>query len=648
MLLEEVLLQSCAEGDQFDVRRSFFSIVVDAILGPRPPLMSFAQKAFLALMKLGHPDVGIRRKAFQLLEHIQAEDIQLLAHFQPAVGSSAPSIFLRAQRQIAVTLADRFSSSAGEVLSECTLRLSQVEAIRRPIILAICPAFLAHIDLNRTATAATVAASSSASADDYSPTTGLVPPASSSPFSAQLALSNLLFIAVRFGEQHPTEMQDIWISLACGPFPNNCNSIIKFLIQQCSRRSSLEFVLHAKRVIASLAESPIGPTVFEDLCGFIEPAAMVQSPVVEDPRSPPANGSASFIPDLDALFPLPTKSHALTTGQLALLFVGEMMLERAREPSLDSRLSVLLHATLTLVDHPTSLIREQAQTLLFQILWAWTCEAGEVEEGTDWSALRQTISDLWDVRSMLFWPQDIASSSSSSSSSAAGELRAPEKMDALVSKVLDVLEPFHPDLRHTWGALAVDWATSCPNRHLACRSFQLFRVLVPVVTARMLADMLGRLSNTIADPSPENNSFCREILFSFCGIVRSMDGEDLLAYPQLFWGTAACLSTTVEAEFKVVLDLLGLLLDRLELEEPEVVHVLLENQPRHWHGDELRLQVLLLPGLRSSVTDEATFHLLGRLAKIDSHHLIDFQGQFHACARDDRVQNRLLTTLLSV
>jgi hypothetical protein len=489
------------------------------------------------------------------------------------------------------------------------MRLTNIEAGRRPVILAIIPAFLGKIDLEPTP-------------DDYDDLDEPAQPSPASTYTSYLILSSLLFIAVRFGDGNTTELQNIWTSLASGPYERNCNAIIKFLIQQSSRRCSLEFVGHAKQVIASLAESHVGPVVFEDLCGFIEPSAMVQSPALDEPRSPGHDGSPPrFVPDLDALFPLPTKPQPLTTGQLALFFLGEMMLERTREPALDVHLPILLHATLTLVDHASPLIRDQAQTVLFQILWAWTCDEGQVDTEEEWLDLRQTIGTFWEQRSTLFWTQD-------PSETLPGQVdNIPSKMSILLPQILDLFQPFHPDLKDVWGELAVDWGTSCPNRHLACRSFEIFRVLTPVVTERMLADMLGRLSNTIADPSVENNAFCREILYSFCGIVHNWDAEAILAHPQLFWCAAACLSTTVESEFAVVLDLLENILDRLDLSDSMVVETLLEHQPPHWYGDDLRLQKLLLPGVRSSETDLATFGLLGRLAKIERPTLVDFAGE---------------------
>ena len=586
--IREVLRQTSSEGDHFGLGRSFFAVLVSSLLGNAPLDVSYAQRVALVLAKLAHPEVGIRRRALDLLSASVLPDSTFFVRSYPPVGSVAPAVYLRAQYDIADKLASLQPDDAVEVLSELTLRLTQIKAGRELSLLRLLPPFLAQVDCSASA-------------------------------AQRVALADLLFVAVSFGREHPQELQLAWISLACGPFAGNCSEIVKFLLQQASRRSSAEFVGHACNIVASLAASPVGPSIFPDLCSFIDPAAMVQAPDVDD-RPTSAEGrtaESAFARDLDTLFPQHAKSQALSIGRLALLFVGEVMTDAASCPDPGVHLTTLLHATLTQVDHLYAPIREQAQALLFQLLWTATANHEAAVEAEDWSWVKLDIGALWSGRQELFWNQD---------SQPTDELNIPRRMTVLVPAVLEILEPFYPDIRHEWGALAVDWGTSCPDRQLACRSFQLFRVLSPEVTPRMLADMIGRLSNTLADSTAGNNAFCQELLWGFCSIVRSMEGENLLAFPQLFWTAAACLSTTVEEEFAIAIDLLTLILDRLDLDNPDVVEILLENQPPSWSDDDLRLQVLLLPGLRSSVTDQATFDLVCRLAAVKSSVLIDVPG----------------------
>lgn len=580
-LVKEVLQQTFGEGDHLDLPRSFFGVVVSALVGRGPPSVAFAQQATLVLIKLAHPDISVRRRALDLLSISVLPESPYFARFYPTVGSSAPTIYLRAQREIAEKLADLKPAESVGILSELTLRLTQVDATRRSTLLRLFPPFVTRVDCGDSA-------------------------------ASRVVLTDILFIAVQFGNGYPEEMQQIWLSLACGPHPRNCSEIVKFLLQQASRRSSLDFVVHARHIVANLSSSSVGHSVFEDLCAFIEPAAMVQTPDFEE-RTSSSEVTSVFEADLDSLFPVYNKAQAISTGRLALLFVGEMMTDRADCSDSGSHLPALLHATLTQVDHLYAPIREQAQALLFQILWTWTSE----EQFEDWESLKEEINALWNERHTLFWGQD---------AQVTDELNIPRKMTTLVPRILDILEPSYPELRHVWGALAVDWGTSCPDRQLACRSFQLFRVLSPQVTPRMLADMIGRLSNTLANSTPGNNIFCQELLWGFCSIVRSMETENLLAFPQIFWCAAACLSTTVEEEFSIALDFLALILDRLDLNESTVVDILLEHQPPHWSEEDLRLQALLLPGLRSSVTDQKTFDLMCRLAAVEGSALIDLPG----------------------
>ena len=54
-----------------------------------------------------------------------------------------------------------------------------------------------------------------------------------------------------------------------------------------------------------------------------------------------------------------------------------------------------------------------------------------------------------------------------------------EALYELLKKVVDVFSHQDPDLRQRWGETALKWATCCSVRHLACRSFQCFRALMP-------------------------------------------------------------------------------------------------------------------------------------------------------------------------
>jgi len=196
-------------------------------------------------------------------------------------------------------------------------------------------------------------------------------------------------------------------------------------------------------------------------------------------------------------------------------------------------------------------------------------------------------------------------------------------MTTLVMNILGILLPFQPRIRQQWGELALSWATSCPIQHLACRSFQVFRILTPHVSARMMSDTLARLSSTIASDSEEIQYFNQEVLRTFAAVVQTIPESEIHNFPQIFWCATACLTTPYEDEFAEVIELLTHVLDKTNLSDPVVIDHLNKFKPADWVGNPPYLQASLLVGLRSSKTAMLTFDLIRRLTSSPNDELID-------------------------
>jgi hypothetical protein len=194
-------------------------------------------------------------------------------------------------------------------------------------------------------------------------------------------------------------------------------------------------------------------------------------------------------------------------------------------------------------------------------------------------------------------------------------------MDRLCKDVLSLLVPLYPQLRQEWGDLALDWGTTCPIRSIAFRSLQLFRALMPQINRMQLATMIGRITNTISEEDKNIQAFTREMFITFAAVARSDLDPALL--PPIFWCACACLSTTMELEFLTVLSLVDTLLQRLDLNDAVTVESLKAHRPPNWSGPEPSLQSMIIVGLRSSVTYQASFALLARLTKVTGTWLVD-------------------------
>ncbi|KAK5277402.1 Cell morphogenesis protein PAG1, partial [Cryomyces antarcticus] len=198
----------------------------------------------------------------------------------------------------------------------------------------------------------------------------------------------------------------------------------------------------------------------------------------------------------------------------------------------------------------------------------------------DKGAIEDLIDSIRRHESKVVWSYDDNNGEADNDN----DIRVPQAMSFLTEEVVKVFAHTHPSLREDWGKMTLTWATSCAVRHIACRSFQIFRCVLTTLDPQMLADMLARLSNTIADDNNDYLTFSMEILTTIKTIVEALEPVDLIKYPQLFWTTAACLDTIFEREFMESLSMLERLLDKLDLSDPAVIKLLIGSQPPKWEG----------------------------------------------------------------
>lgn len=582
-LLDEVLHQSFGEGEQFDLDSSFFGVLADLLSDEHIPLPP-DQIACLALSKLGHPGLDIRQRAYQLAISLVSEPTNklTLATSLPGIGSASANVYRHAQKTIATTLASLFADKACSFLAECTTRLSQLEAPRRQATLNILSPWLKVIQLDEN--------------------------------TSDLALSNLMYLAIRFSTDHLDDIRDLFMAFAESADSSNVTPFVKFLFDQGGQRKSPDFVIHSQRVMACLAQSPATEILFDEICNFVEPDAMAAVSEETETTSP-----SPSLANLDALLSAPSsRSQTFSTGQLALLFAGELLPHRMSDSETSRRLPTLLHVALIHCDHSSPAIRDSCQAVLFQVLRSWISDLDHIsspDPSVTWATAESKLSALAQTRD-LFWKADDDGGPESA-------FLAPPLMTTLVMRILGILLPLQPRLRQLWGELALNWATSCPIRHLACRSFQAFRILTPRVSAGMMSGTLARLSSTMASPSGEIQSFNQEILRTFASIVQSIPASEIHNFPQIFWCATACLTTPYEDEFAEAIELLTHVLDKTNLSDPVVIEHLMSFKPPDWVGPAPYLQRLLLVGLRSSKTAMLTFDLIRRLTSSPNDELID-------------------------
>lgn len=586
-----------AESEQTTASRSFFAVLSDVLIEKKTRnILPLQQILCLGLIKLGHPDAVIRKKSFALLSSIDSnkDNLHSSQAIEGGVSSPLPATYLRAQRDVSTSLADRFPEFKVAMLCEYTLRLPSIDLIRRATTLGLLPEWLHQIELVE---------------KDYDSSSVIL------PRRATLVLDNLLSLTIKYGDEHNFEIQDMWASLAEGPQYNlNASIVVKFLIQQALYLRSSLFITHAKRALSCLSHTILAPLLFSELCSYIEPSSMIPVPLeLESMSLPDPALDHLYLANIESLLPPPSRRQTFSPGQVAILFVGELTYEKSH--LLFDKLPLLLHAIFMNVDSLSPFTQEQVMAMFEQLLRSLNAEHGS-------NKVNSQVDQFFARGPSIFWTHDDIDLDLDA-------CHTPRTMHATIVETLSILQSIFPNLNEKWGNVALFWATSNPVRHMACRSFQAFRTLLPKINYTMLADMLGRLSNTISDSTRiDNQTFALEILYTLKTIVQSMDLESdrqssLELLCPVFWMNIACLNTVNEAEFCQSIGLMHVLLDHIDLDSEDVIKLIRKKCPDGWEGEMGGLQNLVLRGLKSSISSNDSFQLLARLAKIGNDQLVD-------------------------
>jgi hypothetical protein len=280
---------------------------------------------------------------------------------------------------------------------------------------------------------------------------------------------------------------------------------------------------------------------------------------------------------------------------------------------------LLLQVILVLWDHYTPLVQDQAREMLVHLIHELVISKMEDNtSGVEKRSIEDFVESIRQHDTKVVWNYDDKNGKQSEDSSS----KVPESMEYVAGEVLRYFSFAYPGLREAWGRAALSWATSCPVRHLACRSFQLFRCILSSLDQQMLSDMLARLSNTISDEESDIQTFSMEILTTLRTIIEALAPEDLIQYPQLFWTTCACLDTIHEGEFMESLLMLDKFLDKLDLGDEDVLRTLEESCPDKWEGKFEGLSQLTYKGIRSSVCLDRSLRILERLVVLPSSRIV--------------------------
>lgn len=647
-IYQEVLFQCYKAQETPKTTESYYTTFVDFLMNNpdtiKHPLDLYCLSSFL----IGDDNVQIRQYSMKLLRFLELKFHQSnsVVVFATSVGSKNRTVYKKALFEISLHLASLYSLEAVERISYLTMCFNRVNNDMRRNILSCLLPWVQTVDLSlkpddvasggasaSAAAAAAAAANASANANATAVANavasgegvqsaggdgdGSVSAETLSPASL-MVLNNLFEITVKYSSLISNEVEALWVAL--GSKPSNFEIIFEYIVTNSLERRNATFVQFSSQIIdyLSFAQSDINFMV-DKLINNLQPKSMIPLRPHSVVKSAVSNTEFPYVANISELIPSNDREASLSLGQVSLIFLVDLF--TTHNDRMIVHLPLLLHVSFVMLDHYLPVVQEAVATLLGHVLHA----VAPTDPKTEIVLGKLSHKDP----SKCLWVYDDLNNDKRGA-------RTPHNMDLLVRNVLEILTPGSPHLQEEWSKVGLHWATTCAVRHLACRSFQVFRSLLSVLDQPMLKDMFHRLSNTIADDTPDIQGFAMQILMTLNAINAELDSEKLIDFPQLFWCGVACLSTVHEQEFIEVLSAMAKFVAKIDLDSAETVSCLISTFPPKWEGRFEGLQPVVMIGLRSATSYDQTVKFLDKLATLDDSEII-------ASLR----QSRLLMTIVS-
>jgi hypothetical protein len=579
---------------------SYFEVIAEVLIEVTNFPIQFWKILTLVLFTLGSESRDLRMKSARLLRTMdeRQDKSSNLQEFDISISDKTRAVYKLAQFEYSRRLASAHADLGFEIFSEFSYHYkgSQTDH-QRNIVAAVLP-WLQTLELQ-------------VDQETGGPTA-----------VTYMLLVNMFEITICSGSAMHNEVQAMWQALATGPHAGNVQLILNFIIYLSLERREQNFVEYAKQIVVYLSATPAGSRVLEYFLLQLTPKNMVNDKKKAD-HDIPDTKHLPYVADLNAVLPTGNKQAGLSLGQVALIFLVDLMVPPVKLSKENA--TKVLHAVFILWDHYTPTVQEQAREMLVHQLHEMVVTKSDADTLAPFKEqIEQVVESVRRNEDHVSWSYDAYTGKADDD----GGSRVPAPMLHLAKKVVDIFSLVHDNFGDSWAKEALHWASICPVRHLACRSFQVFRCISVTLDTKMLADMLARLSNTIADEQSDYQTFSLEILTTLKVIIGALEPNHLLRYPQLFWTTCACLNTIHEREFFETLGMLEKLLDKLDLTDPHVSDNILKAQPSKWEGQFEGLQSLLYKGLRSDESLQRTLVLLSKMSEINDCELVGREDRF--------------------
>lgn len=585
----ELIIRKCYTHDS--ALGNYFITLTDALIKGVDFDYSIHRSIALALFSSGSDNYSVRSAAATLLEFLEKKfyNTSNIANYVDGVCCRSRIIYKRTLFQLSTYFATTHPEEKFKMISELTMLFNIVgSGPRRDLIAILLPwVQTANLDL-----------SNSDDHDNY-----------------LVVLSNFFDITMKYSHKIQNELEALWVALGTDKAGEGegVKTIYEYITANSLALKNLAFIECSRQVIVSISTIPGKFNLIETLISNMQPKSMIpyQPEISKILISEIEKKSFPELPYVAKLSKLIQKNlsstiPAFSLGELSIIFLADLILipnEKIRE-----NLPLLLHLSITLLDHQLFVVQDQAAALIIHLIHEYGDSSSEIGQKVVTTLRNSELSNkLWNYNDLATFK---------------GNGRVPDTMDTMVRDILKVFEEKIPSIQKDWSIMAIEWATTCKVMHLASRSFQVFRCLISFLDQSMLRDMLSCLTNTISDENTGIQGFSMQILMTLNAITSELYSEQLIAFPQLFWSGVAALTTIHESEFIEVLSILTKFVSKIDFNSPDTVNCLSAIFPPKWEGKFEGLQKIIMVGLRSSNAYEPTLRMISKLNQLHNSQII--------------------------
>ncbi|KAL9091148.1 MAG: hypothetical protein Q9159_001565 [Coniocarpon cinnabarinum] len=425
-----------------------------------------------------------------------------------------------------------------------------------------------------------------------------------------MVLLNLIYITIHCVNSLQNEMRALWQALVLESSSGNARCILDFLIDLSLERRDQRYLRTAKQIVVFLATAPSDSAgaVIDFFLRRIEPKSMNPAAPATPIQKPESARDYPFVVDLSQVFPESAPSMRLSMGQLSLILLVDLVISDTSVSA--GKLPELLQIILVLWDHHSQIVQEQAREMLVHLVHVF------VISKADGDRVRGRAPSIEELVELIRRQDSKVGWAYNDNSDPEVPDEPPPAMIYVISEALSLFSETAPDIREELGQRALDWALQCPVRHIACRSLQIYRLVLRPVTQFHLSDIIMRCSSTIADQAPEYQCYAVDVLRTIHAIVRVEPPESQLL-PSTFWATCASLETVHEWEYAEALSILEDLLEKLHLGDERTRAMLMSNKPTGWECNILTSFVpALYRGCSSRVNRTKSVEIINRAMRI--------------------------------